>query len=122
MRRLPSVALVNVPHHPRGMLTQEPDGGLMKRYFVAHANVKSATKPAAPIAIQTHMTSPNSPVSPDSDRSYYYLTVTSLPTARKFSVRAVFGFSKLWLSPQPKIGRIARTPDLVNRCTPTPAG
>jgi hypothetical protein len=30
----------------------------MKRYFVAHANVKKTTKPV-PMAIQTHMASPN---------------------------------------------------------------
>jgi hypothetical protein len=58
MRRLPSADLVEVPHHPRGILARTPDGGLIKRYFVAHANEKKTTKPA-PMAIQTHMTSPN---------------------------------------------------------------
>jgi hypothetical protein len=58
IRRLPSADLVEMPHHPRGILTRKPDGSLRKRYFVAHANEKKTTKPA-PMAIQTHMTSPN---------------------------------------------------------------
>ena len=56
--------LVEVTRHWRGILARKADGNLMKRYFVAHANVRNATR-LAPIAIQTHtdMTFPQYPVS-----------------------------------------------------------
>jgi hypothetical protein len=53
MRRPPSDGLIAVLRHPRGILTRSPDRGSVNRYFVAHANVRNATR-LTPIAIQAH--------------------------------------------------------------------
>jgi hypothetical protein len=78
----------------------------MKRYFVAHANVRNATKPV-PIAIQTQagMAIPQSPI-PLTNRSYWHFASDCSTVCSSCG----FGFNKLWLSPQPKTGRIARAP------------
>jgi hypothetical protein len=63
----------------------------MKRYFVAHANVRNAIK-LAPIAIQTH-TDMKSPCPP-----FPYQTIKlalRFPSARRFAGICGFGLTKL---------------------------